>query len=167
MELVTYPHPALLKKTRLLTVEEATSEVLRARVEEMREIMHSSDGVGLAAPQVAWSVRLLLISPEGTSASDELLINPVIKKRRGKVMGEEGCLSFPGIFVQVERAKEIEVEYLDDQGLTRRETRTDFASRVIQHELDHLENILLLHRMSPADRVRVKRDLEDLSQSDD
>jgi len=167
MELVTYPHPALLRKTRPITVEEATSAELQARVEEMREIMHQSDGVGLAAPQVAWSVRLLLISPAGTRESDELLLNPVIKARRGKVVGEEGCLSFPGIYVQVERAREIDVEFLDDQGQIRRETRKDFAARVIQHELDHLENILLLHRMSPADRVRVKRDLEALSQSSD
>lgn len=167
MDLVTYPHPALLAKTRPLTPEEAVSEEVRSRIEEMREIMHGSDGVGLAAPQVAWSVRLLLISPEGTPESDRVLINPVIKKRRGKVIGEEGCLSFPGIFVQVERAKEVDVEFLDGEGKLCKETAGDFPARVIQHELDHLENILLLHRMSPADRVRVKRDLESLSRKED
>lgn len=167
MELVTYPDPALMEKTRPLTAEEVVSDEVQAHIEEMREIMHGSDGVGLAAPQVAWNVRLLLISPDGKRESDQVLINPVIKKRRGKVLGEEGCLSFPGIFVQVERAREIEVEYLDAQGKLCRETATDFPARVIQHEVDHLENILLLHRMSPADRVRVKRDLEELARKAD
>jgi peptide deformylase len=120
--------------------------------------------VGLAAPQVDWSARLLVLNPGDDPEDDEVLVNPVIKKRRGRVLGEEGCLSFPGIFVQVERAKEIEVEFTDRAGQRRVETRADFVARIIQHEIDHLDNILLLHRMSPADRVRVKREIEALSQ---
>ncbi len=163
MELVTYPHPALLKKTRLV---ESFDDDLQSRIDAMIRIMHESDGVGLAAPQVGWSVRLLVLNPGG-EAEDEVLINPEILRRRGRVVGEEGCLSFPGIFVQVERALEIEVEYTDRNGERRTETRKDFAARIIQHEIDHLENILLLHRMSPADRVRVKRELEAMTRSDD
>jgi peptide deformylase len=79
------------------------------------------------------------------------------------VLGEEGCLSFPGIYVQVERAKEIDIEFTDATGARRTETRSDFVARIIQHEVDHLDNILLLHRMTPADRVRVKRELESLA----
>ncbi|MBI4882365.1 MAG: peptide deformylase [Planctomycetes bacterium] len=161
MELVTYPHPALLEKTRAVDSFDAE---LRARVAEMFRIMREFKGVGLAAPQVAWPVRLLVVNPTGEPAADEVLVNPVIKRKRGRVAGEEGCLSFPGIFVQVERAKEIEVEYFDLDGKKHAETRTDFPARVIQHEVDHLESILLVHRMSPADRVRVKRDLQALVQ---
>lgn len=160
MELVTYPHPALLKKTQ--TVAEVDAEV-RERIDEMQRIMRESNGVGLAAPQVGWSVRLLVLNPGDDPKDDEVLINPRLVRKRGRVLGEEGCLSFPGIYVQVERAKEIDVEYLDRDGKLRQETRGDFVARIIQHEMDHLENILLLHRMTPADRMKFKGKLEELA----
>lgn len=160
MDVLTYPHPALLKKT---TSVDAVDDATRAKISEMFDLMHKSRGVGLAAPQVGWSVRLLVLNPGDDRADDEVLINPVIKKKRGRVLGEEGCLSFPGIYVQVERAKEIDIEFTDATGARRTETRSDFVARIIQHEVDHLDNILLLHRMTPADRVRVKRELESLA----
>ena len=163
MELVTYPHPALKKKTR--PVGEVDDDV-QARIDEMFDIMHESGGVGLAAPQVAWSVRLLVLNPSEDREQDEVLINPKIVKRRGKVLGEEGCLSFPGIYVQVERAREVDVEFTDRTGARRTETRADFMARIIQHEMDHLDNILLVHRMSPADRLKFKRDLEEMARSE-
>jgi peptide deformylase len=159
MELVTYPHPGLLRKTAPIA---AVDDEIRRRADQMLRIMHESKGVGLAAPQVDWSVRLLVLNPGDDPAADEVLINPVIKRRRGRVLGEEGCLSFPDIYVQVERAKEIEIEFLDREGVLRQETRADFPARIVQHELDHLDNILLIHRMTPADRLRVKRDIEAL-----
>lgn len=160
MDVVTYPNPSLMKKTAAV---EAVDDATRAKITEMFEVMHKSRGVGLAAPQVGWSVRLLVLNPGDDRAQDEVMINPVIKKKRGRVLGEEGCLSFPGIYVQVERAKEIDVEFTDATGARRSETRSDFVARIIQHEVDHLDNILLLHRMTPADRVRVKRELETLA----
>jgi peptide deformylase len=160
MDVLTYPHPALLKKTASV---DAVDDATRAKISEMFDLMHKSRGVGLAAPQVGWSVRLLVLNPGDDRADDEVLINPVIKKKRGRVLGEEGCLSFPGIYVQVERAKEIDIEFTDATGARRTETRSDFVARIIQHEVDHLDNILLLHRMTPADRVRVKRELESLA----
>lgn len=163
MDVVTYPHPSLLKKTAPV---DAVDEATLGRITEMFDLMHKSRGVGLAAPQVGWSVRLLVLNPGDDRADDEVLINPVIKKKRGRVLGEEGCLSFPGIYVQVERAKEIDVEFTDATGNRRTETRSDFEARIIQHEVDHLDNILLLHRMTPADRVRVKRELESLADRD-
>lgn len=161
MEVVTWPHPGLLKKSK--PVEDLTDEV-QTRIDQMFDLMHESDGVGLAAPQVAWSARLLVLNPSDDREQDEVLINPVIKKKRGRVLGEEGCLSFPGIYVQVERAKEIDLEYTDRTGERRTETRHDFMARIVQHELDHLDNILLVHRMSPADRLKFKRDLEAMKQ---
>ena len=160
MDVLTYPHPALLKKTASV---DAVDDATRAKISEMFDLMHKSRGVGLAAPQVGWSVRLLVLNPGDDRADDEVLINPVIKKKRGRVLGEEGCLSFPGIYVQVERAKEIDIEFTDATGARRTETRSDFVARLVQHEVDHLDNILLLHRMTPADRVRVKRELESLA----
>lgn len=160
LRVVTYPHPALLRKTEAVaTVDDA----IRARAKAMLDLMHESNGVGLAAPQVAWSARLLVLNPGEDRSKDEVLINPRILRRRGKILGEEGCLSFPGIFVQVERAKEIDLEYTDLAGARRTETRTEFVARIVQHEMDHLDNVLLLHRMSPADRVKWKNDLENLA----
>lgn len=159
MQLVTYPHPALLQKATPL---EQIGEEVRAKAAEMLRIMHESNGVGLAAPQVAWSVRLLVLNPGDDPKDDEVLVNPEIKKGRGRVLAEEGCLSFPGIFVQVERYKAIDIEFTGLDGARRTETRGDFVARIVQHEIDHLDNVLLIHRMSPADRIRVKRDLEAL-----
>ncbi len=159
MELVTYPHPALLRKAAPLTAVDAD---VNARIDEMLRIMKESKGVGLAAPQVAWSVRLLVLNPGDDPNDDIVLVNPTIKKKRGRQLGEEGCLSFPGIFVQVERAQEIEIEYRDRRFEQKQGTFSDFIARIIQHEIDHLDNILLVHRMSPADRLRVKKDLEAL-----
>jgi len=159
MELITYPHPGLLRKTAPV---ETVDDEIRDKAARMLEIMHASNGVGLAAPQVDWSARLLVLNPSGDPADDEVLINPVIKKRRGRVLGEEGCLSFPEIYVQVERAREIDLEFIDLEGNQRIESRTEFVARIIQHEMDHLDNILLIHRMTPADRLRVKRDIEAL-----
>lgn len=160
LKVVTYPHPALLRKTEAVA---AVDDAIRARAREMLDLMHASNGVGLAAPQVAWSTRLLVLNPSEDRAQDEVLINPKILRKRGKVLGEEGCLSFPGIFVQVERAKEIDLEFTDLEGKVRTETRKDFVARIVQHEMDHLDNVLLLHRMSPADRVKWKNDLEALA----
>lgn len=161
MEVVTWPNPALLRKTE--PIAEVTDEI-QARIDQMYDLMHESGGVGLAAPQVAWSARLLVLNPSDDRDQDEVLINPVIKARRGRVLGEEGCLSFPGIYVQVERAREIDLEYTDRGGERRTDTRRDFMARIVQHELDHLDNILLVHRMSPADRLKFKRELESMKQ---
>ncbi len=127
MDVLTYPHPALLKKTASV---DAVDDATRAKISEMFDLMHKSRGVGLAAPQVGWSVRLLVLNPGDDRADDEVLINPVIKKKRGRVLGEEGCLSFPGIYVQVERAKEIDIEFTDATGARRTETRSDFVAPV-------------------------------------
>jgi peptide deformylase len=159
LELVTYPHPALLRRTEPVA---AIDDEVRQRAAQMLDLMHESQGVGLAAPQVAWSVKLLVLNPGDDRKDDRVLVNPRILRRRGKVLAEEGCLSFPGIFVQVERAQEIDVEFQDLEGATRVETHKEFLARIVQHEFDHLENVLLLHRMSPADRLRWKRDLESM-----
>ena len=165
MKIVVYPDPLLLKRTTPL--EEVTPEV-RTRVAEMLRMMYDQHGVGLAAPQVGWSVKLFVMNESGDPARPELervLINPRIVRRRGRVRGEEGCLSFPGMYVEVERARSIEVESMDLDGHTTRYPLEDFPSRIVQHELDHLDNILLVHRMSEADRIRHRAALEELRDS--
>jgi peptide deformylase len=162
MEIVVYPDPRLLRKTA--PVAEITGEV-RANAAEMLKLMYRDHGVGLAAPQVGWSARLFVMNPSadpGERQDELVLVNPKLLKRSGRVRGEEGCLSFPGIYVEVERAKDVVVQWTDLDGKLHEESFTDWKSRIFQHEFDHLENVLLVHRMSAADRIQHAAALEEL-----
>ncbi len=121
---------------------------VRALIARMAEMMYRAHGVGLAAPQVGESLRLLVYdSGDGLRP----LINPVILKRKGEQFEpEEGCLSIPGLRGVVRRANEITVRALDGAGRPLRFRATDFEARVIQHELDHLDGILFIDRADPA-----------------
>src|SRR5262245_49516575 len=113
MEIVVYPDPRLLRKTAPVA---AVTDEVRANVAEMLKLMYQDRGVGLAAPQVGWSARVFVMNPSGDAAKPEdevVLINPKLVKRAGRIRGEEGCLSFPGIYVEVERAKSIVIQWTD------------------------------------------------------
>ncbi len=163
MQLRLYPDPALVKVAEPVTVFD---QELADRVAEMFELMYAEEGVGLAAPQVGWSSRVLVLNPSGhkRDAAQELgVINPRIVKRWGKARAEEGCLSFPEIFVEVERPAGVRLAWQDVRGEQHEEDLRDFPARILQHELDHLEGVLLWHRMSPVDRIRWRRELEELA----
>jgi peptide deformylase len=118
-------------------------------------------GIGLAAPQVGWGVRLLLAQPD-PKQEVQVLINPEITKKSGSEWGEEGCLSFPGIWGDVLRAKKVWVTSLDLEGNRVETVAEDLFARVLQHEIDHLDGILFVSKMRPADRSQNKKKLEDL-----
>jgi peptide deformylase len=121
---------------------------IRALIEEMATLMYGAHGVGLAAPQVGRSVRLLVYD-----AGDGLrpLINPVIVKSKGEQYEpEEGCLSIPGLRGVVRRATDITVKALDGNGRPIRFRATDFEARVIQHEVDHLNGVLFIDLADPS-----------------
>jgi peptide deformylase len=161
MNIVTYPDPILLKKTTPVMGGDAE---LEATVREMFSLMYQLKGVGLAAPQVGLSVRLLVLNPTGNPEQERVLVNPRILKRRDRIRGDEGCLSFPGIFIEVERSRFIEVEARDEKFEPIRFEARDFEARIIQHELDHLDNVLLIHRMSETDRIRLRSQLRELEE---
>ena len=107
----------------------------------LRATMKQAKGVGIAAPQVGNLIRACWVSTHGKDAI--LLINPVIVVRsHDSVWGEEGCLSIPGVFVEVLRAKTVDIEYWDSHGDNHRMYAEDFLARVIQHEIDHLDGVL-------------------------
>ena len=165
MEVVVWPDPRLLKRTA--PIERIDDEV-RTRVAEMWSLMYADQGVGLAAPQVGWSVRLFLMNPTGDPArkdEERVLINPQLKRKAGKVVGEEGCLSFPGIYVEVERARHITIEWTDLDGAKHEAEWSDWLARIFQHENDHLENVLLYHRMSAAERMQHTEALAELQRA--
>jgi peptide deformylase len=159
-DLTLYPDP-LLRRPALPVP--AFDEELRAIVAGMFERMYASKGVGLAAPQVGLKKRLLVLNPSGDTKDELVLVNPRIVERTGAATRfEEGCLSFPGIYAEVERPENCRVQAFRTDGTPFEEDYSGFRSRIIQHEYDHLEGVLLIDRMSPADRLRNKADLEEL-----
>lgn len=163
LELTLYPNPILRKRAD--TVESFDEELARI-VKAMYELMFSSSGVGLAAPQVGLRKRILILNDEGDPDKPDLnltLINPTITGFGGdKLAFDEGCLSFPSIYAEIQRPDRCTVEAYDVEGKPIREEFSGFRSRVIQHENDHLEGVLLVDRMSPADKLRNKAALEEL-----
>jgi len=159
-DLTLYPHPVL---RRVAAPVEAFDEELAAIVKGMFERMYESKGVGLAAPQVGLKKRILVLNATGESADERVLVNPTLLDRSGpKTLFEEGCLSFPGIYAEIERPENCTVKAFTPAGEAFEETFTGFPSRVVQHEFDHLEGILLVDRMSPADKLQNKGALEEL-----
>jgi len=159
-DLTLYPDPLLRKPSEPVA---AFDDDLSALALGMLERMHASNGVGLAAPQVGVRSRVLVMNPTGEEGDDRVLINPEILERTGvETSYEEGCLSFPGVYAEVRRPDGCKVRFFSVDGEEHEEEFTGFTSRVIQHEYDHLEGVLLVDRMSPADKVRNKHVLQDL-----
>ena len=152
LTIVEYPDAVLLKQAAEVTVFDAD---LRMLIDSMAEAMYVSNGVGLAAPQVGRSQRLLLIDPSGGEEANGLmaLINPRVTWRSPEQEhGEEGCLSLPGVGLLVPRAAAIDIEYHDAMGKLQQMRCTGFKARVVQHEVDHLDGILMLDRVSHLER---------------
>jgi peptide deformylase len=151
-----YGDPALRKSAA--PVGEVTQEV-RKFIADMTETMYDEVGIGLAAPQVGISLRLIVISDE-EGRGVQALLNPAIVDRSGEVTGEEGCLSIPGVFAPVTRAARVTVEArsVDDKPLTI-EAR-GLRARVLQHEIDHLDGVLFIDRVDPMVRDRIKRKIK-------
>ena len=135
-------------------VAEITPEIKRI-IADMTETMWHQVGIGLAAPQVGLSHRILVMD-DGTGGAQALL-NPVIESRTGTVREEEGCLSLPGIFAEVERAKTVRVRAMDIDGQPISLEASGLKSRVVQHELDHLDGVLFIDRLPPVTRDRIKK----------
>lgn len=158
--LTLYPQP-ILRQVALPVA--AFDEELRAIVAAMYERMQKSKGVGLAAPQVGLKRRILVLNPTGEQKDDLTLVNPTIVARAGEdTFFEEGCLSFPGIYAEIRRPERCTVKAFDVEGKPIEAEYSGFVSRIVQHEYDHLEGVLLVDRMSPADKLRNRAALEEL-----
>jgi peptide deformylase len=159
-QLTLYPDPVLRKVAEKV---EAFDEDLRATVAAMFERMYASNGVGLAAPQVGLEQRVLVLNPTGEPDDELALVNVRIVDRSGELTTmDEGCLSFPDIFAAVQRPEHCTVKAFDPSGEPIEREFDGFTSRIIQHEYDHLEGVLLVDRMSPADKLRHKSALQEL-----
>ncbi|OLC34541.1 MAG: peptide deformylase [Candidatus Rokubacteria bacterium 13_1_40CM_4_69_5] len=148
-----YGDPILRRRAE--PVRAITSEI-RTIVADMVDTMYDEVGIGLAAPQVGVSLRLLVVGDEETREA-RALINPVITDQSGQATAEEGCLSIPGIFAPVTRAAWVRMEALDPGGQTVKMDARGLLARVLQHEIDHLDGVLFIDRLDPVTRDRIKR----------
>lgn len=141
--IVKYPDPVLYQPARPLV--KPTKET-RALVERMKRAMLEAKGVGLAAPQVGVSERVIIYKMPEEEAPLRVIINPRIVSMKGEQIGPEGCLSIPLLQGDVKRANEVIVKGMDMLGRPFKRRATEFEARVIQHEVDHLDGILFIDR---------------------
>lgn len=145
LKVITIPDPILNTKTK--PVDRFNND-LRELVSDMIEACRSANGIGIAAPQIGKSIRLCIINLEHMGLMPFALVNPkIIKKSWKKIEMEEGCLSIPGVFGIVKRPKKIKVEAQNLHGEKNTFKADGMLSRVIQHEIDHLDGILFTSKM--------------------
>jgi len=159
LQLVEYPHPALLRRTRPLARIDAT---VCAAVARMFDIMYESQGIGLAANQVALPYRMFVVNTAGRRGDGEefVFINPALSRPRGTAVQEEGCLSLPGVRMDVRRPERIMVDAWSLSGEPIHLDLDGLLARVVQHEFDHLEGRLFTDRLPEAAALEVRRELE-------
>jgi peptide deformylase len=134
-------------------------------VDDMIETMHAAPGIGLAASQIGVELRLFILDLSvGRNASDlQVLINPEIAERDGMQLEEEGCLSLPGFSATVLRPSRIVVRALDRDGSPKTVEGTGLLARALQHELDHLNGLLYVHRLRGLQRAVIQRRVRKLA----
>jgi len=133
-------------------------------VKSMFEMLYVVPGIGIAAPQVGCNRRFFVYDmnrrADPSKRTPVTVINPVVTAQEGTMTGEEGCLSFPGVFVPVERSFRIEIKGTDLDGKELVLQGEGLFARLIQHEMDHLEGILLSERMTRWDRLRLHKEIK-------
>jgi len=160
--IVKYGHPALRMKARRI---ETINDSIRELAEDMIETMEVAEGIGLAAPQIAESMALLVINSGliEEDAPPKVYINPVILAEEGTLSMEEGCLSIPDIREDVRRPEEIKIKYQDLDGAQHEEECTGMLARVLQHEIDHLNGVLFVDRISQIKRQLLSKKLKEIA----
>jgi peptide deformylase len=164
LKIVKYPEPVLHQVGKPVTEFDAQ---LKSLVADMFETMYAANGVGLAAPQINESKRLFVM--DCSSGEDETqkiaMINPGIIHFEGEQIGEEGCLSFPGIFQKIQRSLRTIVRAQDVSGNWFELDGTELTARCMLHETDHCDGIVFLDRMTPLKREMAKRKIKKLQKT--
>lgn len=161
MQIVKYPHPALRHKAEPVT---AINKDLELLVGGMLELMYKHEGLGLAAPQIAAPIRVLVMNfaadPEKKD-HEFIAINPVIVEASKQIVDDrEGCLSFPELYAKVRRSKRVKVQAYNLKGELYEMSCEDLPARVWQHEIDHLDGTLFIDKMGLVGRMNSKKYLK-------
>jgi peptide deformylase len=157
LTILEFPDPRLRKKAAPV---EVVDDALRALIDDMFETMYEAPGIGLAATQVDVHKRLLIADVSSDKSEPHVLINPQILEKDGQAFSEEGCLSVPGYYEEVERAEHIRVTFLNRDGDEVEMEAEGLLAVCIQHEMDHLEGKLFVDYLSEAKRQRIRKRLE-------
>ena len=156
LNILEFPDPRLRKKA--VPVVDVDDD-LRKLIDDMFETMYAAPGIGLAATQVDVHRRLLVSDISQEKDDPHVMINPEILERDGVAVTEEGCLSVPGYFEEVERAERVCVRYLDRDGRQVEKAAEGLLAVCIQHEIDHLNGKLFVDYLSEAKRQRIRKKL--------
>ena len=162
MQIRIYPDPVLRRGgARVISFDRELADTAA----RMFEAMYEFEGVGLAAPQVGIELELLVLNPAGSAqdrSGELVLVNPTVRSKKKMDWGEEGCLSFPGIYAEIERHQEVVLAYQDLEGAEQELAAEGFLARIILHEIDHLDGILFIDRFSAAEKIRAATKLAEL-----
>ncbi len=162
LRIIFYPDPRLKKASAPVATFDENLKTLAAR---MFELMRANRGVGLAAPQVGVNLRLFVMNPTGEPQDDRVYVNPLLCEAEGSEEAEEGCLSLPGIHVDVDRSKTMRIQATDLDGNAIDQTETGFLARIWQHEFDHLNGTMLTDRMGAVAKMTNRRVLKELEEN--
>lgn len=156
-DILRYPDPRLRKKA--LPVDRVDQGV-RDLIRDMAETMYKAPGIGLAATQIDVAKRVVVIDVSAEHQELRVFVNPVIRERSGVYGIEEGCLSVPGIFEEVERAQKVTVCAQDENGVAFELVAEDLLAVCIQHEIDHLDGKVFVDYLSRLKQQRIRKKLE-------
>ncbi len=160
LKIRTYPDPVLREPAKPVAVIDSD---LRQLAADMMETMEHAEGLGLAAPQVGRSVRMVIVDFDPEERDPRVLINPVIVKRSGKKeLRKEGCLSFPGLHTHVKRSPVVVCEAQNLDGELVEYRAEGLPARAVQHELDHLDGLLFVDKAGPSDKQSIQPELEEM-----
>lgn len=165
-KVVKYGDPILRKKLKPVNFEELAPQ-LPALLQDMEETCLAVHGVGLAANQIGLDMRLaLILIPESDKKDAPLkrivIINPEFIEKTGELIEEEGCLSLPGLWVEVPRATEVTIQFLNEHGEKVKLRARGLLAKAFQHEMDHLDGHLFIDHANPALKPAIKKELKKL-----
>ncbi|MFH1610577.1 MAG: peptide deformylase [Patescibacteria group bacterium] len=147
LDILTYPNENLRERSVEISSDELKSDEFQQFIDSLSETMLKEDGAGLAAPQVNEQKRVVVVNIDASGKSQEFINPKILKKSLRKTIIDEGCLSVPGKFGSVKRPRRIKVKYQDRKGDLHKIKCDDYLSRVLQHELDHLDGILFIDKL--------------------
>jgi len=163
LKIIKYPAAILKKQTK--KVEEITPKLL-SLVAHMEVAMEKSKGIGLAAPQIGVSMQIIVVKDSTDNTRHQVFLNPkILKKSKKQETDEEGCLSLPGLFLSIKRAEGVRLSCSTKEGKPIMIEATGLAARIFQHEIDHLQGKLIIDRITPFKRWKIKKELQQIKKT--
>jgi peptide deformylase len=162
LKIIVYPDPRL---RRISAPVEIFDDNLGALARRMFELMREAKGVGLAAAQVGHNIRMFISNHTQKPEDDRVYVNPVLLDADAEETAQEGCLSLPNINVDVVRAKSVKIQARDLTGKPFEQTESGYLARIWQHEVDHLNGILLIDRMGPTAKMENRKTIKDMEEA--